>query len=166
MDKRQFAEVMTLTAAAFDKEVTESLLKVYWEDLQEFEFEDFATAMTKIRRTSKWFPKIAEIRELLLPAEPDLEQLAIAEWDKVLALLSNSRDAERRIENPVALRVVQDLGGAVSLGRKSMEELVWVQKEFVRRYVAGVDTNVAPIHRRVEGSKGPALIGSIVDDIA
>ncbi len=165
-NERRLVEAMTFAAVATGKEITDTeIFGVYWQLLQEYPIAEVEKAFHDLAKTSKWFPKVAEIIEYITPAEPDLEQLAIAEWDKIVALLSNSREAERRIENPIALRVVQDLGGAIQLGRKSMDELVWVQKEFVRRYVAGVDTTVAPIHRRVE-SKGPARIGQIVDDTA
>ena len=145
MSERRFAEAMAVLAAAFDRELTEPLLRVYWLDLQAFEITEIEAAMTHLRRSSKWFPKIAEIRELLLPKALTTEQLAISKWDSVVLAIRDSRNAHS--DDLVSDRVVADLGGYIELGRKSAGELVWVQKEFVRRYCAAVESNVAPIRR-------------------
>lgn len=165
MDNKQtLVQAMTVAAVATGKELTQEVFTVYWELLQEYPIEDVDAAFRHLAKTSKWFPKVAEIIDQITPAEPDTEQVAIAEWDSVVLMLKDSRNA--RSSNPITERVVKDLGGYWHLGNLSMDELKWQQREFVRRYVMHEDTTVAPIHRRLGETRGPARIGQIVDDIA
>ena len=159
MDSRErFAKTLRLSAVAHDYEIKPGLAEVYWAQLQEFSHEDVDQAFALHMRISKWFPKLVEIIDLLIPAEATIEQEAVSQWDSVVSKLANSWNA--KAGNPITERVVNDLGGWVQLGRTATEKLVWVQKEFVRRYVMHTETGMAPI-RRI-GSDGPVRIGEIV----
>lgn len=162
-DKQRFAESMAFTAAAVGKTLDTRTYEVYWQILKDYPIADIEAAFQRLARTSKWFPRVAEIIELITPGEPDLEQIAVAAWDNVFSLLHDSRTAARRCSDPSSAEVVNALGGWTTLGRKSVEELVWVQKEFVRRYVTHQQTKVAPIRRIGHGTAG---IGQLLDTSA
>ena len=153
--KQRFANAMKTASMAMDKPLDAERIRIYWNYLSEYPIEDVESAFSHCIKRNNWFPKIAELIELMAPKDETPDQEAIREWDRAVLLLRDSRNAVS--QNPIAERVVSDLGGWLSLGRKTTDELVWVQKEFVRRYVSGVETNIAPI-RRVGSGRIDALI--------
>ena len=72
-------------AAAYRETLSAESIDVYWQGLCDLPAADVIPAIGKLIRTSKWFPKIAEIRELI---EGKPEELAEAEaeaaWQRVL----------------------------------------------------------------------------------
>lgn len=157
MDKLRFAKAMMMCATATDYVLSDEKISVYWNFLKDFPDDDIETAFLHSARTLKWFPKVSEVIELMTPKVETPEQEAIREWDRVVLALRNSGNAKS--SNLLTERVVFDLGGWVPLGRKSFDNLVWVQKEFVRRYVAGVETNISPINQLGSGRIDSILNG-------
>ena len=156
--KQRFANAMKTASMAMDKPLDAERIRIYWEYLSAYPIDDVEAAFSHCIANNNWFPKVAELIELMQPKKATVEQEAVAEWDSVMLALRNSGNAKS--PNPVTERVVYDLGGWVPLGRKSFDELVWVQKEFVRRYVAGVETSIAPIKRL-----GSGRIDSLLPDL-
>lgn len=67
MTKRVFQECMALFGIAFDVEFNENnKTKLYWEYLKDIEDYEMKEATSEIIKEKKWFPKIAEIRKIVM----------------------------------------------------------------------------------------------------
>lgn len=129
-DKPAFFTLLAMTAEAYDvPAMSKARLVMMFDDLSEYRVDEIAAALKAHRKTCKWFPKVSEIIERI---RPDNAQAAMLAWSTMLPLLRNSRAA--RSSDPLTEAVVRDLGGWIALGQKSAAELVWVEKEFARRY--------------------------------
>ena len=60
-DKPHFTEVLRHFCTVHGKTLSKELLRAYWEDLQGMSLADFDHATDKLRRTSEWMPKPAQI---------------------------------------------------------------------------------------------------------
>lgn len=61
---REFRQQIELLCAAFDKQISETLIDVYFAGLADLPMEMIARAVAQAVRTLKFFPKVAELREL------------------------------------------------------------------------------------------------------
>lgn len=131
-DKGRFAQALIAMGEMYDKDVSQALAAMYFDDLALHSVDQVLEAMTAHRKDpgrGRFFPKVADLVAKLQPSQADAALLA---WTEVPALLRNSRAA--RSSNPLTEAVVRDLGGWIALGQKSAADLVWVEKEFARRY--------------------------------
>jgi uncharacterized protein YdcH (DUF465 family) len=85
-DKNKFMDLIGGIGLIFDKNINEIILKLYFEGLQDFTIEQIENAIKQILKTNKFFPKIAEIRNIL---EGDLN-IKDGESDLALILLEKS----------------------------------------------------------------------------
>jgi hypothetical protein len=58
------SDQLTILAHCYSEEVTEERQEIYCADLREYPKQWLAAAFAEARRELKWFPKIAELREL------------------------------------------------------------------------------------------------------
>jgi hypothetical protein len=131
-DKGRFAQALVAMGEMFDKDVSQALAVMYFDDLAPYSIDQVLGAMTAHRKDAargRWFPKVADLVAKLQPTQGEAALLA---WTEVPLQLRNSRAACS--SNPITERVIQDLGGWPALGLKTTSELVWVEKEFARRY--------------------------------
>lgn len=153
-DKGRFAQALVAMGEMYDKDVSQALAAMYFDDLTPYSVDQVLEAMTAHRKDGnrgRFFPKVADLIAKLQPSQAEAALLA---WTEVPVLLRNSRAA--RSSNPITERVVQDLGGWMALGMKTATELVWIEKEFARRYETyaehGVDAAEKVQH--IEGPRG------------
>lgn len=129
-DKREFFTLIAMTAEAYDvPDLSKARLALMFDDLREYQLEQVAQALRDHRQQCKWFPKVSELIERM---EPSSEQAGLLAWGELLPLLRDSQNAVS--PDPITERVVQDLGGWTRIAHTDTEKLVWVEKEFVRRY--------------------------------
>lgn len=62
-DKKRFLEIINSSAIIFSKKIDEGFIKIYWEQLEEFEINEVEKAFKLVARYCKFFPTIAEIIE-------------------------------------------------------------------------------------------------------
>lgn len=65
MTKRIFQECMAMMGLAFGEEPDRNKIRLYWEYLKDFSDTEIKFATDKIIRNNRWFPKIAEIRDVV-----------------------------------------------------------------------------------------------------
>ena len=73
----RFGRALGKLAAAYGRQLTEDLVEVYAEDLADIEPGALEEAMRLARRSCKFFPTIAELREFAEKAEPECAYLAL-----------------------------------------------------------------------------------------
>ena len=79
-EKKKFLEALTLTAEIYNKSFSIEAVKIYWNDLVEFDFIDVMSAIDKHRKTSKFFPTIADIIEKIPKSSANIHPGADEAW--------------------------------------------------------------------------------------
>jgi hypothetical protein len=88
---RWIGEQLTILAEALGEPLTRSRLRLYAADLADLEQDVLASAFVRARQECRFFPKIAELRELAIASRADLEQVeANAAWEQVIDYCRNN----------------------------------------------------------------------------
>ena len=119
-DKRKFSEFLTGLGEIFDKEITKTLNKVYWECLKPYTDQECEIAFTKTIANCKFFPRPAEIIENIPKTN------AFNAWGVVIDALERGEEPQ----NYAIQETIRRLGGWSWLTRQTYDELVWVEKRF------------------------------------
>lgn len=135
-------------AAAFDKELPELTLEAYLDGLSDLSGEAAVGACRQLMRTARFFPRIAEIRELV-ESRCSTGASAAEQW--AIAFCGAPGEV-----NATAERVIQQMGGKHYLTRQITESELhtWKSKDFHTLY--------ADARRREGARKGdvdPAVLG-------
>src|ERR1039458_8166502 len=86
--KLWLSDAITILAEGFGSELTAARLRVYVEDLADLSQSQLAIALTRARRELKFFPQIAELRELDGTKPSDENKIAAeAAWEFANAYL-------------------------------------------------------------------------------
>ena len=129
-DKKKFAVLMEMLAENFDKENSKLKIDLYFESLKDFAIGEIEGAVYQSIKSLKWFPKIAELRELI---EGDPDSRALIAWRYAV----DNRDESRTFEfdDPIIHYCIQEIfGDWISFCEKTLEELKWEEKRFIGLY--------------------------------
>jgi len=173
--EREIAKLLTMTAALYDKELNEMLLELFYNALDGFELERIKAAFTQHVKRSRFFPKPADIIEIMRGTGDDLESRAIQQANLVwCSIASVGHGATVLFKDPVTNAVVEQcFGGWCQLAGESKErELKWFLKDFEKYFrvyaKAGIERHEPlpgwyDIQNRERGfeieSEGPVMIG-------
>lgn len=138
-DKIKFAEAFVACCMAFDKQVNEDQLRVYFEMLAEYQADDVSKAFRSHIKDSdrgRFFPKVADIIYQIekLNAKPDLRSIAELEWAKVVKASSQGR--KPATPDQFTLAALQMIGGAHAVGYAEIKELAGLKNAFISGYSA------------------------------
>ncbi len=142
-DKLRFGKLMTILAAAFRQEADKPTLEAYSIGLSDVPIEAIDTAVKRAIHGSKFFPSVAELRELAGEMKP--EARAIKAWDA----FCKGRDSYGYyttvdFDDPVINATVRNLGGWMAVDDRLDEEGdKWFRKDFERVYVALMSSGVS-----------------------
>ncbi len=150
---REVAGLLNALTEAFahnSKPMTEGQVKVWIGALQDIPLPNLSAAVTQHICRSKFFPSIAEIRELAKPAEPTSPDDA---WLQVQESLSGAwRDMQYP---PATARVLRLMGGAFRLATMPVEGLVWERKRFLELYKDEADRMMLPANATAPQIEAP-----------
>ena len=130
-DKAAFAEAMTTTALAFDIELSQERIQLYWLMLAPYSIEAVRAAFGRTIKALKWFPRVADMVEAI---EGGAELNAVFAWEKVRAALKYPSPYQTvAFDDPTIHRTLECLDGWAGAYHWP-DDLTWIKKEFVRVY--------------------------------
>ena len=137
-DFERFHGAITTLAVEHDKEVPDQRVKIWWAELKQYPIEAIEAAFRNLLRTSKFFPKLAEIIEAIEGCTSDR---ALVAWQTVYEVVVNGRCdiggtlefSDQRIQDTVRM-----IGGWRRLRMMREDEVPFRQKDFVAAYTADV----------------------------
>jgi uracil phosphoribosyltransferase len=130
MDNQEtFKHRMATLGELFGKEISQELAQIYWDVLKPYSNEQFTRAVEIHCRTGKFFPRPAELIDLM--AGSANEEAAVA-WLEVLTQLRNCKNVTLPESSA---KVVAMLGGAEYLGRMNVRDLEYKRNQFIEIYV-------------------------------
>jgi len=168
-----FVDIIQAVSEQYGKRLSDSVLALYWQGLQDFELIAVRDALGRHLRntdTGQFMPKIADIIKMLQGSSLDS---ALNAWAKVDRALRQVGPYETVVfDDPLIHRVLHDMGGWMMLGQKTDDEWPFVAREFEQRYRGFKSRNerfeypakligVSEAHNSKEGHKTaqPMLIG-------
>lgn len=132
MTKQTFCKKLFILAEMFDVPMSGEKAEIYWERLKDYDDQQLEETFGRILDTCKFFPKIAEIKELIegSPADKSLQawQLALNAISKV-GIYNSPQFEDKRIT-----AAILDLDGWEKFCNTLTKDLPWKEKEFRERY--------------------------------
>lgn len=173
-DYERFMALLTGVADYYGKELSEGVISLYWQGLQQYDIAAVEKALwdhTQNPDNGQFMPKIADVTRGLQGRTQD--QAAIA-WSKVDAAVRRiGTYSDVVFDDPVIHRVIADMGGWMWFGNQFEEEWPFIARNFENRYrgykLRGEVPDYQPVmlglanaHNQKEGYKTqpPRLIGN------
>lgn len=137
-EKAQLLKAILHLAAAFDATLSQERQTIYLENLSKIPYPVIAGAIQRCMDTCKFFPSIAEIRELAGQGDNKqaLEDRAALAWDNLRSLRGKAY-RESALECPITAKCFRALGGKMNFGTWDYDaQEQWKRKEFISLYTA------------------------------
>lgn len=138
-DFDDFVNAIGTLAELYDKKLSPSLLKMYFQALSQFDIVQFQAAVGNAMMTMKFFPKPVELIELITGGPSSTADTAEVEFAKVVdAVRKHGAYQTVRFDDPVTTAVIlRGFGGWVKICDDMTEDQTkWFRKDFVRMYTA------------------------------
>lgn len=134
-DFDDFVDVIQAVSEQYGKRLSDSVIALYWQGLQDFELPAVKDALGRHLRntdTGQFMPKIADIIRMLQGSTQDC---AFSAWTKVDKAVRTVGPYESVVfDDPIIHRVLHDMGGWLLLCDKTDDDWPFVAKEFENRY--------------------------------
>ena len=137
MNKPHFSDQMAILGSAFQVDVA-PMLAVYWADLSGYTDQQFEQAAIAHRRTGKFFPRIADLIELI---DGTSKENAHEAWAAALIQLKDSANAKF---SPATAKAIRAIGAAQYLGQMSYKDLEFKKRDFIEVYESKAATESVP----------------------
>lgn len=138
MSNEVILKALANLAAAFDVEVSEARFRAYLMGLADLPDETVVEACRQSLLHRKFFPTVAELRELTGHGQQDVQAMALQAWavvDKAADEVGSYRAVD--FEDPVINAAIRTMGGWPEiLARAESDWHVWGRKEFLAAYQA------------------------------
>jgi hypothetical protein len=130
-----FVDIIQAVSEQYGKRLSDSVLALYWQGLQDFELAAVRDALGRHLRntdTGQFMPKIADIIRMLQGSSMDA---AFSAWTKVDKAVRTVGPNESVVfDDPLIHRVLHDMGGWLLICEKTDDDWPFVAKEFENRY--------------------------------
>ena len=134
-DKKEFAQLIFITADKYKRSFSESFLEMYWHSLKEFSLKDIYSAFEKhFNNPDKghFLPHQSDIIRIL---QGDSETKALQAWTKVRQAISTVGAYDSIVFDDAHIHpVITDIGGWVSLCHQTDQDLKFTEHKFLKRY--------------------------------
>lgn len=84
MNIKEFSKIMQYLAIAYDKELSEEKIAIWYDYFKNYDIETFKNGILQAINQCKYYPSIAEIKEIItMQTTPQVNLKADEEWEKV-----------------------------------------------------------------------------------
>ena len=132
---KEFCELLDHISEQYGKPLSAGAKMLYWQGLIEFDLSSVKEALGRHLRNpdnGMFMPKIADVVRMLQGTSQDSALIAWAKVDKAVRHVGTGQSVV--FDDPIIHRVLQEMGGWLSLGVKTNDEWPFVAKEFENRY--------------------------------
>lgn len=173
-DYGRFLMVLTGVADYYGKELSEGVISLYWQGLQQYDIGAVEKSLwdhTQNPDNGQFMPKIADLVRAMQGRTQDQAAIAWSKVDQAVRRVGTYQDVA--FDDPIIHRVVADMGGWIWFGNQIEDEWPFVAKNFENRYrgyrLRGETPEYAPVllgmanaHNQQQGfrSNPPILIGN------
>ena len=132
---KEFCELLDHISEQYGKPLSSGAKMLYWQGLIEFDLSAVKEALGRHLRNpdnGMFMPKIADVVRMLQGTSQDSALIAWAKVDKAVRSVGTGQSVV--FDDPIIHRVLQEMGGWLSLCVKTNDEWPFVAKEFENRY--------------------------------
>lgn len=135
-DQKKFSQGLMVLAEIYNRKLSSLLLQTYWNCLKKYSYDVFESTLWNFLKNPDYargnFPSPADwIRAI----EGDTESKSLSAWTELVMTIRQVGHYESvMFTDPLIHRVVSDMGGWIFLCQQPERELIFLQKEFERRY--------------------------------
>lgn len=137
---KELAEIMAVVGDVHGKEISQSLISLYFEQLKQFSISDIRKAFSV---PSKWYPKPFDIIEGIQGSEhPEIENTRLKikageQADMVLKYLDDhGADSKPSFKDPITTHIMTTIFNFRSWGRQHLtKNNVFFRRDFVETYL-------------------------------
>lgn len=135
-DQEKFTQGLMILAEVYNRKLSSLLLHTYWKCLKKYSLAVFESTLWNFVKNpdvaKKGFPSPAEWIKAI---DGDAESRSLAAWTDIIKTMRHIGHYDSVIFNdPLIHLVIEDMGGWIFLCQQSERELIFLQKEFERRY--------------------------------
>ncbi|OJA00999.1 hypothetical protein BEV13_01365, partial [Rickettsiella grylli] len=135
-DQKKFTQGLMILAEIYNRKLSSLLLQTYWNCLKKYSYVVFESTLWNFLKNPDYakgnFPSPADWIKAI---EGDTESKSLAAWIEIVKAIRQVGHYESVIfTDPLIHSVVSDMGGWIFLCQQPERELVFLQKEFERRY--------------------------------
>lgn len=130
-----FCEMLDHVSEQYNKTLSEGLKILYWQGLVEYDLKAIQQALGKHLKNpdnGMFMPKIADIERMMHGTTQDSALIAWAKVEKAIRHIGTG--ASVVFDDAIIHKVIHDMGGWLSFGTKTENELPFIAKEFENRY--------------------------------
>jgi len=135
-EKKIFLQSLVGIAEIYGKTLSESLIRVYWEILKRYDVEDVARSFTQHASNpdaGQFMPKPADIIKCI---DGGGDSRSLKAWTKVEKAIRTVGPYQTVVFDDLIIhKVIEDLGGWISLNAITDKELPFKANEFSKRYL-------------------------------
>jgi len=158
-DDKKFKEMMAVAGEVFDKQISESLVKIYWQTLKKYSDEQVEKAFGDIltTKTMKIFPLPGELVQAIEGSSTDKAQQAWMLFNNTMRTTGTWQSV--KFTDPVIHTVVVSLGGWTILGKMDESEWPFIQARFIKEYEQARRRNTHPEYLAGENEMANFALG-------
>ncbi len=134
-DKRKIAEAFTALCELHDKKISLFARKMYVESLKGFSADQITLAISQSIREHKWFPKPAELIELITGPTPQIEDIAETQANFVISQVRKLGSWRTPVfVDPITRDLMNSRFNFTSLCQQTESDMQWFAKQFKIAY--------------------------------
>jgi len=142
LDRTAFTREMTLLADRFNRAVSDSMAKRYYDDLKHLATSDFLTAARVIYRNDTFWPPPNRFMEA---AGLDAKTLAETAWQTALEEASSGTARPYSDYPPAHATALRAVGGNTVIGRTNQDRLSFLKRDFVNAFKQYYERSTNPV---------------------
>lgn len=133
MDKNTFLKSISVLESAFKEKMSKGAINIYWARLKNYNDKKFKEAVIRCTDELNYFPKIAELKNMLEGSPADEAELAYLEFKKVLDN-EGSYMSVSFSKYPAVVKVIEALGGWIRISDTLIDDEKWLRIQFKKLY--------------------------------
>lgn len=154
-DKNEFKTQMIGLGEIYPKEITKSLLMIYFQALTEYSIEDVKIGITKhlvCQKHGGFFPKPADIIRNIEVDKPSCDLKANSAWLEIIQTMSSKGAyGNLELEDKQAIMAVKMLGSWRDLCHTDLNKLDFKKRQFLENYKDLENTSVENMPKSLPG---------------
>ena len=141
-EKKKIAEAFTALCELHEKQISPVASKMYIEVLKEFSADQITLAISQSIKKHKWFPKPAELIELIIGSSPKIEDIAETQANFVITQVRKLGSWRTPVfTDPITRDLMNSRFKFTSLCQQTESDMQWFAKQFKDAYRAYVVTD-------------------------
>lgn len=145
MNKEKFVGILSGAAKLYGREIDKETMEMWLSFFKDNPTEEFKQAMNEHIKTSKYFPTVADIKELIATKKVVDIPRAEDEWNKIIDLVHKygSYQMNKALgEMNDYTRYIVSHVGYIRICNSDSDEQIWNKKAFIEEYNDLIDKNI------------------------